>query len=131
MCLHTKKVGMPWLGGKNPSSRAPYVAFWSLFLGRRRGSWAVARCRSLLPPLGPNIRWRQLLGRRVLVTGASGGVGSALVQLARLRGARVVAITAASKFNALYSIGADICVDRASGNLASAVAEAAAGRIGG
>ncbi|MDP6868417.1 MAG: alcohol dehydrogenase family protein [Acidimicrobiales bacterium] len=63
----------------------------------------------------------------VVVTGASGGVGSALVQLAGLRGARVVAVTAASKFDALYSIGADVCVDRDAKDLASVVVEAAAG----
>ena len=86
-------------------------------------SWATAEHMLTRPSVGPD--------DTVVVTGASGGVGSALVQLARLRGARVVAVTAASKFDALYSIGADICVDRDSGNLASAVAEAAAGLSGG
>ncbi len=44
---------------------------------------------------------------RVLVTGASGGVGSAAVQLARRRGAYVIAIAGAGKSDALKSIGAD------------------------
>ncbi len=46
-------------------------------------------------------------GARVLITGASGGVGSAAVQLAKRRGAEVIAITSASKRNTLLSLGAD------------------------
>jgi len=48
----------------------------------------------------------------VLVTGASGGVGSATVQLAKRRGAKVVAITSASKIEAVRDLGADIVLDR-------------------
>ena len=51
-------------------------------------------------------------GDRVLVTGASGGVGSAAVQLAKLRGARVVAACGASKADAVAALGADETVDR-------------------
>ena len=46
-------------------------------------------------------------GERVLITGASGGVGSAAVQLARARGARVIAITSAAKAQALRDLGAE------------------------
>jgi NADPH:quinone reductase-like Zn-dependent oxidoreductase len=46
------------------------------------------------------------VGDRVLVTGASGGVGSAAVQLARLRGAEVVAVTSPQKAEALMALGA-------------------------
>jgi NADPH:quinone reductase-like Zn-dependent oxidoreductase len=51
-------------------------------------------------------------GDRVLVTGASGGVGFAAVQLARLRGAEVVAVVAAQKAAELRAHGADRTIDR-------------------
>ena len=45
-------------------------------------------------------------GQRVLITGASGGVGSAAIQLATRRGAYVVAIATLSKAPALKALGA-------------------------
>jgi len=51
-------------------------------------------------------------GDEVLVTGASGGVGSAALQLARRRGARVTALTSASKADAVRALGADRVVTR-------------------
>jgi len=51
-------------------------------------------------------------GRSLAVTGASGGVGSALVQLAKLRGAHVVAICGESKMDAVRDAGADHVVAR-------------------
>jgi NADPH:quinone reductase-like Zn-dependent oxidoreductase len=44
---------------------------------------------------------------RILVTGASGGVGSAAVQLARARGACVAAVTSPAKSDAVRNLGAD------------------------
>lgn len=44
---------------------------------------------------------------RVLITGASGGVGSAAIQLARRRGAHVTAIAGAAKLADLRAMGAD------------------------
>ncbi|SHE32997.1 NADPH:quinone reductase [Modicisalibacter ilicicola DSM 19980] len=52
-------------------------------------------------------RARVAQGERVLVTGASGGVGSAAVQLAKARGAHVIAITSAEKVEMLRDLGAD------------------------
>ena len=49
---------------------------------------------------------------RVLVTGASGGVGSAAVQLAKRRGAEVIAICAPAKAAEVRALGADHCIDR-------------------
>ena len=51
-------------------------------------------------------------GERVFVTGASGGVGSAAVQLARRRGARVVASCSTAKFEQVGALGAEQLVDR-------------------
>ncbi len=60
-------------------------------------------------------------GQWVLVTGASGGVGGALIQLAKLRGARVAALTTGSKMEAVSAIGADVVLDRESDTLAADV----------
>ena len=46
-------------------------------------------------------------GDRVLVTGASGGVGSAAIQLAMARGARVTAVTSPAKSDAILGLGAE------------------------
>ncbi|MFI4890244.1 MAG: alcohol dehydrogenase family protein [Steroidobacterales bacterium] len=46
-------------------------------------------------------------GERVLVTGASGGVGSAAVQLARRRGAVVIGVAGAAKLDSVRALGAE------------------------
>lgn len=51
-------------------------------------------------------------GERVLITGASGGVGSAAVQLATARGATVAAIAGKDKHAEVRAIGAVEVVDR-------------------
>ena len=48
-------------------------------------------------------------GERVLITGASGGVGSAAVQLARMRGCEITAVCAPAKVNDLLELGAQRC----------------------
>ncbi|WP_019970436.1 alcohol dehydrogenase family protein [Mycobacterium sp. 141] len=49
---------------------------------------------------------------RVVITGASGGVGLAAVELAKLRGAEVIAVCSASKADAVLAAGADRVIDR-------------------
>jgi NADPH:quinone reductase-like Zn-dependent oxidoreductase len=51
-------------------------------------------------------------GERVLITGASGGVGSAAVQLAKRRGAEVIAMAADTKAEMVQSLGASRVVPR-------------------
>lgn len=61
-------------------------------------------------------------GETVVVTGASGGVGSSLVQIAKARGARVVAVAGVAKHAAIREIGADEVVAR-DADLPTALAE--------
>ena len=63
---------------------------------------------------------------RVLITGASGGVGSALIQLAKRRGAMVIAMASEAKHNDVRALGPDAILPRNPPNLKSAL-EAATG----
>jgi NADPH:quinone reductase-like Zn-dependent oxidoreductase len=60
-------------------------------------------------------------GETVLVTGASGGVGLALVQVAAARGADVIAVTSAAKADAVTDAGASRVASRDVGDLAGQV----------
>ncbi|BES71385.1 alcohol dehydrogenase family protein [Marinobacter nanhaiticus D15-8W] len=51
-------------------------------------------------------------GERVLVTGASGGVGTALIQLCRIVGATPYALSTPSKAESLKALGAEAVLDR-------------------
>ena len=62
---------------------------------------------------------------RVLISGASGGVGSAAVQLAKWRGAKVIALSSAARAADVKALGADQVLDRS----ADLVAELGAGSI--
>jgi NADPH:quinone reductase-like Zn-dependent oxidoreductase len=62
-------------------------------------------------------------GDTVLVPGASGGVGGAVVQLAKLRGARVVAMASKAKHGDVSALGADRLLPRDPGDLEAALAD--------
>lgn len=64
-------------------------------------------------------------GHTVVVTGASGGVGLAAVQLASARGARVVGVCSGAKADAVREAGADVVVDRGRGTVVADLAQAA------
>ncbi|MEM9844732.1 MAG: alcohol dehydrogenase family protein [Pseudomonadota bacterium] len=59
----------------------------------------------------------------VLVPGASGGVGGALVQLAKRRGARVIAMASEAKHADVAKLGPDILLPRAPGDLRAALGD--------
>lgn len=60
-----------------------------------------------------NLLHRSQVGTEtVLITGASGGVGSAAVQLAKRRGAKVIAQASIAKATEVMALGADQVIDR-------------------
>ena len=61
-------------------------------------------------------------GERVLITGASGGVGSAALQLVKLRGAEVIALVSSTKQAQILELGAKEVVER-NQNLIEAIGE--------
>lgn len=68
-------------------------------------------------------------GQWVLVTGASGGVGTGLVQLAKRRGAKVIAVTSGHKMDAVAALGADEVIDRASPDVVAQVRDVTGGGV--
>ncbi len=67
-------------------------------------------------------------GETVLVTGASGGVGSALIQLCRIRKAHIIAVAGAAKEAQVRQLGAAGFIPREREDLGAAIAEALDGR---
>jgi NADPH:quinone reductase-like Zn-dependent oxidoreductase len=61
---------------------------------------------------GLKTRARLRAGESVLITGASGGVSTAAVQIARFLGARVFAVTTAENLERVRQLGADLIYDR-------------------
>ncbi|MDQ6435179.1 alcohol dehydrogenase family protein [Mesorhizobium sp. LHD-90] len=66
-------------------------------------------------------------GERILVTGASGGVGSGIIQLARARGAIPYAVVGRGKERAVLDIGAEAAIPRDVVDLPAAVHKATGG----
>ena len=117
-CLRSLRRGdfTPWLGSEHDGAFAQFVAAPSadtyavnstlsdVELGAVPCAFATAE--NLINRAGVQ------KGERVLITGASGNVGIAAIQLAKRRGAFVCAIAAPSKFEALHAVGADECLVR-------------------
>ncbi|MFY0309055.1 alcohol dehydrogenase family protein [Leisingera sp. D0M16] len=62
-------------------------------------------------------------GDTVLIPGASGGVGGALIQLAKRRGARVIAMASEAKHAEVAELGPDLILPRAPENLRAALGD--------
>jgi len=80
--------------------------------------------------------WRGLVtrgrvreGERVLVTGASGGVSTMGIQIAKARGATVIAVTSTPWTERVEALGADVVLDRTAGDWATAARAAARGGV--
>lgn len=117
-----------WMGSDFDGAFAQYVVVPAVEFFAVNCNWTNAELATIPCAYGTaeNMVHRAgvAAGMRVLVPGASGGVGSALVQLVKRRGAEVIAITRESKRQALLDIGADIVLTREDDLLATLGAEA-------
>ena len=105
-----------WLGSNFDGAFAEYVRVPASEVFEVRSDWTDEELATIPCAYGTaeNMLHRSAVaaGDTVLVAGASGGVGSAVVQLARRRGATVVALTSAAKMERVRELGADQVLDR-------------------
>jgi NADPH:quinone reductase-like Zn-dependent oxidoreductase len=105
-----------WMGSDFDGAFAEFVVVPSSEIFPVRCDWTDAELGSIPCAYGTaeNMVHRAGVrrGEQVLVAGASGGVGSAVVQLAKRRGATVTAIAGSAKMDQVRAIGADHVIDR-------------------
>jgi NADPH:quinone reductase-like Zn-dependent oxidoreductase len=111
-----------WLGTDFDGAFADYVKVPASEVFAVHSDWSDVELASLpcACATAENMLYRVgvVSGERVWVTGASGGVGSAAVQLAKRRGAHVTAITSRDKRDAVAALGADAVLCREDGAVA-------------
>lgn len=118
-CMHTQGFAQPdciWLGSDFDGAFAQFVKVPVTEVFPVKCDWSDAELGSIPCAYGTAenmlIRARVRSGEHVLVSGASGGVGSAVVQLAKGRGANVTAIASRAKHAEIIALGADRVLDR-------------------
>lgn len=127
-----------WLGSDFDGAFAEYVKVPASEVFPVHCSWSDAELATIPCAYGTaeNMmhRAKVVSGDTVVVNGASGGVGSAAVQLAKRRGACVIAVTSSAKRDAVLALGADRVVTReevASGQLQERSAEVVVDNVAG
>jgi NADPH:quinone reductase-like Zn-dependent oxidoreductase len=117
-CLRSlRRAGRePWLGSELDGGfaqfvRAPSADTYRVESGLSDAQLAAVPC-SYATAENLLHRSRVREGDRVLITGASGGVGSAAILLARRRGSEVIAVASADKSEAVRALGAQLVVPR-------------------
>jgi NADPH:quinone reductase-like Zn-dependent oxidoreductase len=104
--------GYPTFGG----GWADYVTVKEWEVGPKPKSLNFVEAAAV--PMGALTAWQALVdvaklqsGQTVLIHGGSGGVGSFAVQIAKARGARVIATASTANQDLLKQLGADVTVD--------------------
>jgi NADPH:quinone reductase-like Zn-dependent oxidoreductase len=105
------------IGEHTPGGLAEYVIVPARNLFAVPADYPLQRAAAA--PLVFLTAWRGLMtrarlaaGETVLITGASGGVATAAIQVARHAGARVYAVTTADNVERVRALGADVVYDR-------------------
>ena len=101
---------------KRDGSYAEYIAVRAGEIARKPKTISHVEAASL--PLAGITAWETIVtvgnllaGQTALIHAGSGGVGSLAVQIAKWRGAHVVATTSAVNTELVYSLGADLVID--------------------
>ncbi|MFI1104139.1 NADP-dependent oxidoreductase [Streptomyces melanogenes] len=120
--------GMPYFP-RAATGYAEYVLVPSRQVARKPAS--VDHVHAAAIPLAALTAWQGLVqaadvkeGDRVVIHRAAGGVGHLAVQIAKARGAHVIALASAARHEFLRGLGADEVVDNRATDLAEAVKDA-------
>ena len=130
-CMRTQGFDAPdtiWMGSDIDGAFAQYVTVPASEVFPVSCDWTDAELATIPCAYGTAETMLDRVGlargERVLIAGASGGVGSAAVQLALRRGAEVIAIAGQSKQAALRALGEMQVLDRDADPVATLGAEA-------
>lgn len=111
-------------------SYAEYQAVDAAIIARRPTSLSHAQAAAV--PLAAGTAYEVVMRRLAVTTvewlvvcGASGGVGTFAIQLAKHAGARVIAVASAQNHQLVRSLGADIAIDYHDADLGAVIADAA------
>jgi NADPH:quinone reductase-like Zn-dependent oxidoreductase len=104
--------GYPTFGG----GWADYVVVKEWEVAPKPKSLSFAEAAAV--PMGALTAWQALVdaaqlhaGQTILIHGGSGGVGSFAIQIAKVRGARVIATASTANQDLLKQLGADVAID--------------------
>ena len=104
--------GYPTFGG----GWAEYVTVKEWEVAPKPKSLSFAEAAAV--PMGALTAWQALVdvaqlhqGQTILIHGGSGGVGSFAIQIAKVRGARVIATASTANQDLLKQLGADVAID--------------------
>ncbi|QBD80504.1 NADP-dependent oxidoreductase [Ktedonosporobacter rubrisoli] len=119
-------LGQAVFGGAEKGTYAEYITVSAAALARKPQKVSFAEAATIKG--GAMVAWRALFehgqlaaGQRILIQGAAGGVGLLAVQLAKWKGAQVIATTSAANLDFVRSLGADQVVDYTTTPIAQAV----------
>jgi NADPH:quinone reductase-like Zn-dependent oxidoreductase len=120
--------GMPWFP-RAANAYAEYLVAPARHLALKPKQLSFEQAAAL--PLAGLTAWEMLVdiakigrGDRVLINGAGGGVGHLAVQIAKARGAHVVAVASGAKHGFLRELGADATIDYTNGAVTDQVEDA-------
>ncbi len=112
LCVHYRILGEHTNGGFAEYVAVPAANLYAVPASLPLEAAAAAPLATLTAYRALVTRGRLKRGESVLITGASGGVATAAIQIAKHIGARVHAVTSAPYVERVSALGADIVYDR-------------------